>query len=387
MNNMRFSILGILAIAMLFFASCQKDDSQTKEMSDTDLISAIQKASNKQIIDVNTLPTDSKSTLDTDYTEDYAHVAKFAPGLGYEVDMKCHKGPRVGENSQLYFGIDGRRLQHGQNEHHGKGDNDKGDNGKGDKGNNDDKGRCFELVLPVTLTMPDDTKITVENKEDWQLIKEWYISHPDVKERPELNFPVKIKYKDGTFETINSDDEMKEAHENCGGDKGDKGDKGRCFKLVLPVTYTMPDGTKIDVETKEDRALIKAWYEAHPDVKERPELNFPVDIEYRDGTIKTINSKEEMKKAKEDCKGDGQKGKCFSLVHPVTFIMPDGSEIPVESKEDRVLIKAWYEAHPDVKEKPSLKFPVDIVYKDGTTKTINNEEDMKEAREDCKGKE
>jgi hypothetical protein len=33
----------------------------------------------------------------------------------------------------------------------------------------------------------------------------------------------------------------------------------------------------------------------------RPELQFPVDIKYKDGVVVTINSHEEMKKAKEDC--------------------------------------------------------------------------------------
>jgi hypothetical protein len=71
--------------------------------------------------------------------------------------------------------------------------------------------------------------------------------------------------------------------------------------LIHPVTYIMPDGTEIIIEKKEDRKLIKEWYEANPGVEEKPELQYPVDIKYKDGTIKTINNKEEMIQAKKDC--------------------------------------------------------------------------------------
>ncbi len=77
---------------------------------------------------------------------------------------------------------------------------------------------------------------------------------------------------------------------------------------------------------------------------------------------------------------------CFELVFPVTFTMPDGStEITLESKEDKIQIKEWFENNPDYEdEKPSLHFPVDIEYDDGTIVTINNEQEMHEAKENCK---
>jgi len=65
----------------------------------------------------------------------------------------------------------------------------------------------------------------------------------------------------------------------------------------------MPDGSTITVENEDDRGEIKDWYEANPDVKEKPELQYPVDIIFKDGTIKTINNEEEMKSAYEYCWG------------------------------------------------------------------------------------
>lgn len=88
---------------------------------------------------------------------------------------------------------------------------------------------------------------------------------------------------------------------------GKDGDKDKCFEFVLPITYIMPDGSTITIENKEDWDKIKAWYKVNPDVKERPELQYPVDIIFRDRTTLTINNEGELKAAYERCGGDGDK--------------------------------------------------------------------------------
>ncbi len=143
---MRLSILGFFVFAILAFTSCQKENG---EMSDAQLVDAIQKAS-KQNIDLADLPDPTKTTLNTDYTDDYVELAKLAPKLGYEVDIRKEKGPRVGERGQAYFDLNGREL---------KGNRNKGDKDDEDKGDGDKK-ECFELVLPVSFTMPDGSEIT-----------------------------------------------------------------------------------------------------------------------------------------------------------------------------------------------------------------------------------
>lgn len=77
-----------------------------------------------------------------------------------------------------------------------------------------------------------------------------------------------------------------------------KKNKIKHFKLVLPVSYTMPDGSIITIENKEDRMQIKEWYEANPEVTEKPTLNYPVEIIYKNGKTVTVNNAEEMKKLK-----------------------------------------------------------------------------------------
>ena len=49
-----------------------------------------------------------------------------------------------------------------------------------------------------------------------------------------------------------------------------------------------------------------AFYESYTGEKKRPEVVFPVDLMFEDGSSLTVNSPEEMKQAwKENCKRDG----------------------------------------------------------------------------------
>lgn len=85
---------------------------------------------------------------------------------------------------------------------------------------NGGKEKCFEFIYPISYLMPDGSIITGNSeKEIWQLIKEWYKAHPGEKEKPQLQYPVDIKYENGTIVTINNDEELKNAYMNCDNDK------------------------------------------------------------------------------------------------------------------------------------------------------------------------
>jgi len=362
---MKSSVIVLLVIGLSIFTSCSKSELKIEDKnSDAQLIEAIKSASNKQLINISELPATTQSVIAKEYTEDFVDAAKLAPNLGYEIELKCEKGPFVGEHSQAYFNLNGRKLEH-----------EKDQTGMKRKS-------CFNFVLPITFTMPDGSEITIEDREDWSLIKAWYADHPDSNEKPALQFPVEIVFKNGEVKTINDEAGLRRAIKFCNDQEGDK--RNDCFRFLYPITYTMSDGSEVEIKNKESHQRLRKWYAEHPDV-EKPTLNFPVKIKFKDGTIKTIHNREEMARVKKYCQGNDDKEKCFRLVLPVTYIMPDGSEITIEQKEDRELIKAWYEQHPDVIEKPSLEFPVDIAYFDSDVLiTINNQEELKEAKEGCK---
>ena len=177
------------------------------------------------------------------------------------------------------------------------------------------------------------------------------------------------------------------------GDKSDwdrDDDKGdwKCFDLVLPVTYVMPDGSTITVSSddEDDWVQLKSWYDANPNSEEKPTLQYPVDIlfETRDGSITvTVTNDEEMRNAYLRCGGrDDDNRECFELVLPVSFVMPDGSTITVENDSGWVDLRSWYETNPDAEGRPELQYPVDILFDDETV-TINNAEEMNMVKREC----
>ena len=253
--------------------------------------------------------------------------------------------------------------------------------GKDTKDDDKDKEVCFELVYPVSYTMPDGSSITGDNEyELWSAIKSWYEAHPDIAAKPTINYPVDIVWKDGATYPISNEDEMIKLKKKC----YDK-DKKECFELVYPVTYAMPDGSSVTGDNEDELwAAIKTWYEVHPDVAAKPSLNYPVDIVWKDGVTYPIANVDEMIELKKKC-DEKDKKECFELVYPVTYTMPDESTIIGNSKEELwSAIKAWYEVHSDVAAKPSLNYPVNIVFANSDEiVTITNKDEMIATKEAC----
>ena len=283
-----------VSIALLFMISCETDITKSKESNDYELILAIISAE-KISISMNELPAESQAVVEQDFYDYISTDASVASDLGYEVEL-AGLGHRTGSRNEVYFNMKGRKL-------------DPYDDGRKDEfyWDRDDKEdwKCFDLVLPVTFDMPDGSMITVtsDDEEGWAEIKDWYEDNPDAEEKPALQYPVEIIYEDETI-IINDDDEMRGAYRRCGGrDYEDR----KCFELVYPVTFTMPDESSITVETDDEEGWteLKDWYEDNPDSKERPTLQYPVDIVYEtdagDSTV-TINNESEMEVAEEACR-------------------------------------------------------------------------------------
>ena len=167
--------------------------------------------------------------------------------------------------------------------------------------------------------MPDGSTITVETDDNagWQEIKDWYNSNPDSEERPTLQFPVDITYEteDGdTTLTVNNDEEMEYVKRRCWEEWGDDGseDDEECYEFVLPISFTMPDGTTITVENEEGWLNLREWYMNNCESEEEPLLQYPVNIvlfnDEGEETTVTINNEEEMNALEEECWGNDGEG-------------------------------------------------------------------------------
>ncbi len=199
---MKKSLLSLLALAVILsLFSCSKGDDT---MADAESIEAIQQASNKQTISEQALPAAASTVLNQDFSESVTDLTQLAPELGYELLTRRVKGTRIGERTNVYFNMEGRRLRRDVERPGGERPGDDGT----------DWEECFDLVYPVTFIMPDETEITGDTEEEIGLaMRIWYADNPDTEEHPELQYPVDIEY--GTTATVNSNEEMRLAYGNC----------------------------------------------------------------------------------------------------------------------------------------------------------------------------
>ena len=195
----------------------------------------------------------------------------------------------------------------------GRDKEDKDEEG-GDKEKDGEKDRCFEIAIPHTLIMPDGSTIEIEKDEDKRLVEEWYKDNPDEKERPKHAYPLTVVIVNDEDEkeeiTLENEEEFKELVKEC----VKEDNEGECFKVVMPFSMELPDGSVITIEQEEDQKQIEEWYVNNPDSKERPSFVFPIDIEIfekkeneESSKVLTINNEEELKKVLSRCRDN--KGK------------------------------------------------------------------------------
>ena len=394
-----FKKVFIFSIIILFFAGCAKDEPQG--LSDAELIQAIIDADDKIEVEMEYLPSSAKSTMEDNYLSEYYHLQSLkASNLGYEVSIAGRPG-RLGKRSELYFGVEGKKLDYSEYEKDYRFDED--DYYSSGESRDKRDWECFSIEFPITVTTPIGNTYTFEDEES---IKAYYEAY-EVDEDVSVVYPINITDNDGELITIDSDERLEEIYKNCYGREIDWDKNKNCFSILYPVNYLMPDGTIIEISAdgEDGWAIIKSWYNDNPDSEERPALQYPVDIIYeidvdegtQDQRIVTINSEDEMMAAKEECRekrGEDyehweEESECFELVYPVSYLMPDGttSEIPADDEESWVEFKSWYDDNPDSNEKPSLQYPVEITYRTENgieTEVINSEEAMVIAKLECR---
>jgi hypothetical protein len=185
----------LIILSLLIFVGCENSMTKSDKMFDDQLMQDIIDAE-KIDINMTDLPSLSRTVIDQDYNDYIEIVAKMASGLGYQVSMDG-KGCKTGYHNEVYFNLEGRKL--------------KSKRDRGDK----DGFKCFELVLPATFVMPDGSSITVEDENSYMAVRDWYANNSDSKEKPTLQYPVNIIYRDGDTKTINNDEEMASVKEDC----------------------------------------------------------------------------------------------------------------------------------------------------------------------------
>lgn len=173
------------------------------------------------------------------------------------------------------------------------------------------KDKDCDFVYPITLMMPDDGVVTVNDEDEFDAAFEaWKTNNPNSTTKPSFQYPLQMTNVKDEIITVNNDIELKKAFvacdkhdkDDCGKDDKDE-DKKECFELVYPITMTMSDSTTITGSDKEALGVaVKNWYTANPNSTEKPTFNYPIQITFKDETTETINNDAELKIAYDDCK-------------------------------------------------------------------------------------
>ena len=284
----------LLIFSLIFMVtSCDDNMSYMDEMTDLQLIEAIQADPNKFEIDEVDIPNSSKLVIGSEYFDYMMVKAEISPDYGYQLSLG-DMALDAGDITQIYFTKDGRKL--------------------GNKSGMDDRKRhakrCFKFAFPLSFTLGDQEAIyTVNDYTEFRDRLKTNYQETGVKMKPDFTYPIQVEFKpeeeggEGEVLSINSEEELKEAFQACRGEQNDK----KCFSIAFPVSFTMPDESIITASDEEDlSAQMKAFFESYEGKKTRPKLVFPVDITFEDGSILTVNSREEMKQAwKDNCRRKG----------------------------------------------------------------------------------
>ena len=197
-NQISFLFTSIL---ILFLSSCEVENT----MTDDELIDAIINYEEKVAVSESELPFQAQTLISNELTDDYVDLAKLAPGLGFQVEMRSIAVFEMGlKSGDVFFDVNGRKLERA-------------------KGEKDRKKRikpCFKLKYPVSLELSDGKIVEVKDrKEHCELIKNLVSKDKSSRKEIKIIYPVTVIFYDSNKNLVEKimedDDDFKALKESC----------------------------------------------------------------------------------------------------------------------------------------------------------------------------
>jgi hypothetical protein len=77
---------------------------------------------------------------------------------------------------------------------------------------------CFSVVFPVTIVYPGGKEESATDQKDFVTkVRAWRTANPTATGRPEMKFPLTVKFTDGTTKVVNSKEDLKTTANSCKG--------------------------------------------------------------------------------------------------------------------------------------------------------------------------
>lgn len=189
----------IILMAVLACETNQVDP--VNQLSDEELILAIQQSTDKATVLLSEIPTTAEANIMEDYPERFVANAWLASDLGYEVNVRPEEVKEMGDGEMIYFAVSGRPLARSSR--------------RRDSSRIDSTRACFSIVYPISYEMPDSTIVTGTSRTDLNsVLRTWYAANPNAQGNPRLIYPVDATVY-GLMVTANNEQELRRYTNLC----------------------------------------------------------------------------------------------------------------------------------------------------------------------------
>ncbi len=154
---------------------------------------------------------------------------------------------------------------------------------------------CFVMLYPVKYQLPNGQIMTVGSISEHKTAGgEWRKEGVKAK----LQYPVKVQWEGHEPVEVASEKEMRAMKEKCIAASQRQRSRKLCFETNYPLQYLLPNGKIVTIESAvEHKTTAKAWHEEGM----KPELQYPVTIQWEGHEPMEVKDADEMRAMKDKC--------------------------------------------------------------------------------------
>jgi len=358
---MRNYVHFLLIALFIFSCSDSETENNIQNLTDSEHIELIKNHNDKVEINFEDLPEVSQSYINSLENNITTELILHAQELGYEIKIRRESRSLVSLLNILYIYFDqnGEVLFDDNYDQNGDGDYD--------IFNEWEDFMCFDIQFPISVTMPDESQISIGNEDElYEAVESYYEMSDEYDGLPEINFPINIIFyfddENGNeieeIVGVGSYEELEMYFEICEDGWDDDGWDDEdwyeidCFDLVYPLTIVNPEGEVLTVDSENNlHEYIDQYYE-NCNSNDCGDFNlyYPLTVEYYSETndqvqTLTINSEEELEALLDEyCYDEGWDDEtCGEIVYPVTVEAPNGEQFTANSEEEVYgFMEEWY---------------------------------------------
>ena len=358
---MRNYVHFLLIALFIFSCSDSETENNIQNLTDSEHIELIKNHNDKVEINFEDLPEVSQTYINSLENNITTELILHAQELGYEIKIRRESRSLVSLLNILYIYFDqnGEVLFDDNYDQNGDGDYD--------IFNEWEDFMCFDIQFPISVTMPDESQISIGNEDElYEAVESYYEMSDEYDGLPEINFPINIIFyfddENGNeieeIVGVGSYEELEMYFEICEDGWDDDGWDDEdwyeidCFDLVYPLTIVNPEGEVLTVDSENNlHEYIDQYYE-NCNSNDCGDFNlyYPLTVEYYSETndqvqTLTINSEEELEALLDEyCYDEGWDDEtCGEIVYPVTVEAPNGEQFTANSEEEVYgFMEEWY---------------------------------------------